>query len=105
MTATAISADRNSSRSPRKSGLIVQLGRWAMDKAARTLADWDRSAGEPLPLYVGVNLSPIQVARDDIAAVGVGRARAAGISGNRLTLELTESSIVQDPDARACPRR
>src|SRR5690242_6001475 len=29
-----------------ESGLILQLGRWAMDKATRTLAEWDRDAGE-----------------------------------------------------------
>jgi diguanylate cyclase (GGDEF)-like protein len=83
-----------------ESGLILQLGRWAMHKAADTLAGWDRSAGEPLPLYVGVNLSAIQVARDDVAAVVSSALKASGLTGNRLTLELTESSIVQDP-ARA----
>jgi diguanylate cyclase (GGDEF)-like protein len=80
-----------------ESGLILQLGRWAMDKAAQTLADWDRSAGEALPLYVGVNLSAIQVARDDIAAVVASALKSSGLTGDRLTLELTESSIVQDP--------
>lgn len=80
-----------------ESGLILQLGRWAMDKAARTLADWDREAGEKLPLYVGVNLSAIQVARDDIAGVVASALRSSGLNGDRLTLELTESSIVQDP--------
>jgi EAL domain-containing protein (putative c-di-GMP-specific phosphodiesterase class I) len=71
-----------------------------MDRATQTLADWDRQAGEALPLYVGVNLSAIQVARDDIAGVVADALRSSGLSGNRLTLELTESSIVQDP-ARA----
>ena len=52
-----------------ESGLILQLGRWAMDKAAQTVAGWDKQAGEPLPIYVGVNLSAIQVARDNIAEV------------------------------------
>ena len=80
-----------------ESGLILQLGRWAMDKAAQTLADWDRKAGETLPLYVGVNLSAIQVARDDIAAVVASALKSSGLTGDRLTLELTESSIVQDP--------
>ena len=80
-----------------ESGLILQLGRWAMDKAAQTLADWDRAAGEVLPLYVGVNLSAIQVARDDIAAVVSSALKSSGLTGDRLTLELTESSIVQDP--------
>ena len=83
-----------------ESGLILQLGRWAMDKAAQTLAGWDRDSGAKLPLYVGVNLSAIQVARDDIASVVESALRSSGLEGRRLTLELTESSIVQDP-ARA----
>ncbi len=83
-----------------ESGLILQLGRWAMDKAMATLAGWDREAGAELPVYVGVNLSAIQVARDDIAAMVAEALKAHGIAGERLTLELTESSIVQDP-ARA----
>ncbi|HEX8412682.1 MAG TPA: EAL domain-containing protein, partial [Sphingomicrobium sp.] len=83
-----------------ESGLILQLGQWAMHKASETLAAWDHAAGEPLPLYVGVNLSAIQVARDDIAAMVSSALKASGLNGNRLTLELTESSIVQDP-ARA----
>jgi diguanylate cyclase (GGDEF)-like protein len=83
-----------------ESGLILQLGRWAMDKATQTLADWDRETGEKLPLYVGVNLSAIQVARDSIADMVADALRSSGLTGDRLTLELTESSIVQDP-ARA----
>jgi diguanylate cyclase (GGDEF)-like protein len=80
-----------------ESGLILSLGRWAMDKAAHTLASWDKDAGELLPLHVGVNLSAIQVARDDIAEVVSSALRSSGLTGHRLTLELTESSIVQDP--------
>jgi diguanylate cyclase (GGDEF)-like protein len=80
-----------------ESGLILTLGRWAMDKAAQTLASWDRQVGEQLPIYVGVNLSAIQVARDNIADVVASALRSSGLTGDRLTLELTESSIVQDP--------
>jgi len=83
-----------------ESGLILQLGRWAMDAAAHTLAEWDQASGEKLPLYVAVNLSAIQVARDDIAGMVEGTLRTSGLTGERLTLELTESSIVQNP-ARA----
>ena len=83
-----------------ESGLILQLGRWAMDSAAQTLAGWDRETGEKLPLYVGVNLSAIQVARDNIAEVVESALRSSGLTGDRITLELTESAIVQDP-ARA----
>jgi diguanylate cyclase (GGDEF)-like protein len=80
-----------------ESGLILSLGRWAMDKATQTLADWDKQSGERLPLYVSVNLSAIQVARDDISRVVESALRSSGLSGDRLSLELTESAIVQDP--------
>ena len=84
-----------------ESGLIVQLGRWALETATRTLGDWDRSAGGVLPLNMSVNLSPIQISRDDVAAAVSGALAAAGISGKRLTLELTESAIIHDPDRAA----
>ena len=83
-----------------ESGLILTLGRWAMDKATRTLADWDKQLGEQLPLYVSVNLSAIQIARDDISGVVESALKSSGLTGDRLSLELTESAIVQDP-ARA----
>ncbi|MGZ8281581.1 MAG: putative bifunctional diguanylate cyclase/phosphodiesterase [Allosphingosinicella sp.] len=81
-----------------ESGLIVQLGRWALETATRTLAEWDRDAGKQLPLNMSVNLSPIQISRDDIAGAVSGALSAAGITGDRLTLELTESAIIHDPD-------
>jgi diguanylate cyclase (GGDEF)-like protein len=80
-----------------ESGLIVPLGRWALEAAIATLADWDRKAGRVLPLSVSVNLSAIQIARDDIATCVAGALAAHRIGGGRLTLELTESAIIQDP--------
>ena len=80
------------------SGLIVPLGRWALDRALSTLKAWDKEAGRTLPLYVGVNLSAIQVARDDIAGLVGGALRRHGVSGYRLSVELTESAIVSDPE-------
>jgi len=81
-----------------ESGLIIPLGRWAMHEAAQTLAKWDRQFGSPIPLNVSVNLSPIQMARDDVPAVVEEALRYSGIAGDRLTLELTESAIIADPD-------
>jgi diguanylate cyclase (GGDEF)-like protein len=80
------------------SGLIVPLGRWAIDHALKTLAAWDVAAARTLPLYFGVNLSPIQVARDDVARVAESALRDHGVAGNRLAIELTESVIVGDPE-------
>jgi EAL domain-containing protein (putative c-di-GMP-specific phosphodiesterase class I) len=81
-----------------ESGLIVQLGRWALETATRTLAEWDRRTGTRLPLEMSVNLSPVQISRDDIAAAVSGALSSAGITGDRLTLELTEGAIILDPD-------
>jgi diguanylate cyclase (GGDEF)-like protein len=80
-----------------ESGLILHLGRWALDSAVRTLAGWDEAAGAPLPLHFAINLSAIQIARDNVPGMVESALKAAGIGGDRLTLELTESSIVQDP--------
>jgi diguanylate cyclase (GGDEF)-like protein len=81
-----------------ESGLIVPLGRWALNRALTTLKSWDEHSGRILPLYVGVNLSAIQVARDDIAGLVGAALRDHKISGYRLSVELTESAIVADPD-------
>jgi diguanylate cyclase (GGDEF)-like protein len=84
-----------------ESGLIVQLGRWALETATRTLAEWDRAAGMELPIGISVNMSPIQISRDDVAAAVSAALGASGISGSRLTVELTESAIIQDPEGAA----
>ena len=81
-----------------ESGLIVQLGRWALDTATQTLAEWDRRAGQTLPLTMSVNLSPVQVSRDNVPVAVSGALAASGIDGKRLTLELTEGAIIHDPD-------
>ncbi|TXC68393.1 bifunctional diguanylate cyclase/phosphodiesterase [Sphingorhabdus soli] len=80
------------------SGLIVPLGRWAIETAAKTLAEWDRKLGHEIPVYVGVNVSAIQLARDDVAEVVRRALASSGIAGDRLMLELTESAIIGDPD-------
>ena len=81
-----------------ESGLIVPLGRWAMEEAARTLAIWDAETGSIGDVKVAVNLSAIQLQRDQIPAMVKGALDRHGICGSRLTLELTESAIVTDPD-------
>lgn len=80
-----------------ESGLIVPLGRWAIDEAARTLAAWDEKRGGDCGARVSVNLSAIQLQRDAIAGVVERALTAHGLPGHRFTLELTESSLVSDP--------
>jgi len=81
-----------------ESGLIVPLGRWAIDRALATLRQWDDGAGAPLPLYMAVNLSAIQIARDNVAEAAAGSLCEHGIAGQRLMIELTESALVGEPE-------
>jgi diguanylate cyclase (GGDEF)-like protein len=80
-----------------ESGLIVPLGRWAMAETALTLASWDRKYGARLPVMMNVNLSPVQMTRDDVPRAVEEALRIAGIDGKRLTIELTESALISDP--------
>ena len=84
-----------------ETGLIVPLGRWAIDEAARTLAGWDRQAGGHCGVRMAVNLSAIQLQRDTVPAVLEAALDVTGLSGARFTLELTESAIVSDPEGIA----
>jgi len=81
-----------------ESGLIVPLGRWAMDEAARTLAAWDKLAGEECGARIAVNISAIQLQRDNIPMVVERALSEQNLPGSRFTLELTESAIVSDPE-------
>jgi diguanylate cyclase (GGDEF)-like protein len=81
-----------------ESGLIVPLGRWAANQALLQLADWDRRAGGDCGVRMSVNVSAIQLQRDDIPALIESALARAGVAGERLILELTESAIVGDPD-------
>ncbi|ALR21298.1 MULTISPECIES: bifunctional diguanylate cyclase/phosphodiesterase [Sphingobium] len=81
-----------------ESGLIAPLGRWATYEATQTLSRWDAKFGGPLPVGVNVNLSPIHMARDDVASMFEEALRYSGVEGKRLTAEITESAIVADPD-------
>jgi diguanylate cyclase (GGDEF)-like protein len=88
-----------------ESGLIVPLGRWAIEQATRTLAEWDELAGGHCGVQIAVNLSPIQLQRDAVEVVVERALSAAGLSGSRLKLELTESALVADPDRTAVTLR
>jgi diguanylate cyclase (GGDEF)-like protein len=79
-------------------GLIVPLGRWAIETACRQLADWRAAFAGAGELSIGVNVSGIQLARDDIVAVVEQALAASGLPGGALKVELTESAIVENPE-------
>src|SRR3546814_17493061 len=74
------------------------FGQWAIGKAAQVLAEWDAlNGGAPVDCYFSVNVSAIQLVRDDVAAVVRDALAATRIAGERLMIELTESAIIGDP--------
>ncbi len=80
-----------------ESGLIVQLGRWVLQEAVQQLLRWDEQLGGRMPIRINVNISPIQMTRDDVLKMIGDTLRLTGLDGERLTIELTESALVSDP--------
>ncbi len=81
-----------------ESGLIVPLGRWALQQAAMTVAEWDKKLKVDVDFKISVNMSAVQMQRDDVVEAVSSALSAADIAGDRLTLELTESAFINDPD-------
>jgi diguanylate cyclase len=80
-------------------GLIVKLGRWAIQQAADQLAQWRRTTNEPLTM--SVNLSARQI-RDPKLVETVRRAlHDSGLPGAALCLEVTETTLMDDVEATA----
>jgi diguanylate cyclase len=78
--------------------LILPVGRWVLHEACRRLAELQAVAD--LPLSMSVNLSPRQLTPDlpgEIRAALV----AAGVRPEDLTLEITETLLVEDAGAVA----
>ncbi|MGH7540992.1 MAG: putative bifunctional diguanylate cyclase/phosphodiesterase, partial [Gemmatimonadota bacterium] len=76
-------------------GLIETIGAWVVDEVCRQDAAW-RADG--LELAISFNLSPRQLWQDDIADRIVGPILDSGIDPSRVTVEVTESTAMTDPD-------
>ena len=73
-----------------ETGLIVEIGRWVLIEACREAAKW------PEPIGVAVNVSPVQF-RNWTFLADLGRALdLSGLPARRLTLEITESLLIDD---------
>ncbi|MBP2229244.1 diguanylate cyclase (GGDEF)-like protein/PAS domain S-box-containing protein [Azospirillum agricola] len=81
-----------------ESGLILPMGRWALEEATRQLVAWQRQFPRPTPLFMSVNVSPRQFRDDDLAGVVEDLLERTAIPPSSLKLELTESLLMQDPD-------
>ncbi|HEY1036635.1 MAG TPA: EAL domain-containing protein, partial [Pseudoxanthomonas sp.] len=80
-------------------GLIVELGAWVLDEACRQWAAWQR-AGARVPT-VSVNLSAAQVRSEQLVAQVRNAMRRHGLPPGVLTLEITESMAMVEPERTA----
>ena len=74
-----------------ESGVIIELGRWQLAQVVARLADWTCATES---FYLSINVSAIQLARDDIAECLIGLLDQYGIAPHRITVEVTETAII-----------
>jgi diguanylate cyclase (GGDEF)-like protein/PAS domain S-box-containing protein len=82
-------------------GLIGALGAWVLNEAARQIASWRGELPEAAQLEVSVNLSARQLREPGLVDAVAATLHDHGLPPGALKLELTESSLVQDPAAAA----
>ena len=73
-----------------RTGVIDALGAFVLRTACRDAVAW------PLPIRVSVNLSALQLQRDDLVATVLEALAASGLPPARLDLELTESLLMEN---------
>ncbi|HEV7873085.1 MAG TPA: EAL domain-containing protein [Enterovirga sp.] len=72
-----------------ETGLIVQIGDWALRQACTEAASW------PDGMRVAVNLSPVQFKSGNVVASVVSALAASGLPAARLEVEVTESVLLE----------
>ena len=78
-------------------GMMGVLGDWVLREACRQVCDWDNQ-GLRLGGRIAINVSALQLEDPDIVGRMLGIVHAAGLSPERFDLELTESSMMADPE-------
>ncbi len=71
-------------------GLIDQMGQWALRTACADLATWPES------IRCAVNVSPLQFSNPELPTIVANALAHAGVSPERLELEITESVFLND---------
>jgi diguanylate cyclase (GGDEF)-like protein len=81
-----------------ETGMIVEIGRWALEEACRQAARWsDMRPAEP-PLQVSVNLSPRQIGIPLLDTVSDALSEMSA-PPESLCLEITEGVLISDAEA------
>ncbi|MBZ9736791.1 EAL domain-containing protein [Mesorhizobium sp. CA18] len=76
-----------------ETGLIVQLGDWALRKACNVAANWPRN------MRMAVNVSPAQIKSGGFARSVISALAFSGLPADRLELEITETVMMDESDA------
>lgn len=79
-----------------ENGAVRHLGHWMLYHACRQLAAWHDEGLRDL--YVSVNLAASQLKQDDLVERIGGVLESVGLDPARLTLELTESMVMEHPN-------
>ncbi len=80
-----------------ESGLIVPIGEWVFKVVCEQIKLWD-AGGDERNLSVAVNLSGRQFREDDLVGKIENIVDQAGVQADRLEIEITESTIIDNPD-------
>ncbi len=84
-----------------ETGAIVALGRFALERAAHDIAQWQKFFPLEPPLFVSVNVSRRQLRDDDFGLFLGALLHNAPIVPGTLKLEVTESAVATNQDALA----
>ena len=82
-------------------GLIVDLGLFVLDRAARQLATWQAGTRGREPVFVSVNVSSRQLLRHDLIQDLRSVLARTALSRGTLKLEITESLVMENPEHAA----
>ena len=82
-----------------ETGLIVQLGQWAIQEACRQVRVWQKEIPADEPLALNVNLSARQLRDPSIVRDIADALDDSGLLPSRLILEITESVLMIDTAA------
>ncbi|HET9089971.1 MAG TPA: EAL domain-containing protein [Acidimicrobiales bacterium] len=77
-------------------GLVTMIGRWVFAEACRQLSEWRRDY-PTLDFIVRVNMSPADFKMDDLVDFVAETLRKNNVPGERLCVEITEYTVMDDP--------